>query len=172
MSFRMITLGLGGLVWAAALVPGLAGAAEPVPIAGKDTCKTAEQHTMPVAGDPAHVLVLQKGTCTVSASGASAMFDGGQLTWTETVDLVAGNGTIRGYLLANYKNGSTAAIGYVGLTTTTMVNGKPSAAFQGTFETTAGTGKLANAVMRGSFKGAPLSDTESVDNWTGILASR
>jgi|HubBroStandDraft_6_1064221.scaffolds.fasta_scaffold6498256_1 hypothetical protein len=46
----------------------LAQAAESIQVAGELTCKTTEQHAVPVEGDPGHVLVVQKVTC----SGCSA----------------------------------------------------------------------------------------------------
>jgi hypothetical protein len=44
----------------------LAQAAESIQVAGELTCK--KQHAVPVEGDPGHVLVVQKVTC----SGCSA----------------------------------------------------------------------------------------------------
>jgi hypothetical protein len=55
----------------------LAQAAESIQVAGELTCKTTEQHAVPVEGDPGHVLVVQKVTCSGSATGQSARFDGG-----------------------------------------------------------------------------------------------
>jgi hypothetical protein len=60
----------------------LAQAAESIKGAGELTCK----------GDPGHVLVVQKVTCSGSATGQSARFDGGQQTWVEADDLVKGSG--------------------------------------------------------------------------------
>jgi hypothetical protein len=49
----------------------LAQAAESIQVAGELTCKTTEQHAVPVEGDPGHVLVVQKVTCSGSATGLS-----------------------------------------------------------------------------------------------------
>ena len=57
---------------------------------------------------------MQKVTCIGSASGLSARFDGGQQTWVEADDLVKGSGTIHGYEMAKYKDGSTGVTSYVG----------------------------------------------------------
>ena len=44
-------------------------AGEPIQVGGKMTCKTPEQQSIPVEGDPGHVLVVQIETCIGSASG-------------------------------------------------------------------------------------------------------
>ena len=146
-----------------------ARAADPLQISGKNTCKTAEQHAIPVEGDPDHILLVEKGTCTVSATGQSSRFDGEQFSWVETGDFVKGNGPVQGYFLGNYKDGSTSTSRYTGQIATTVVNGKPHTAFQGTWESTNGTGNLANVHLRGTYKGEALSPTEAVSEWEGIM---
>ena len=130
---RMLTIG------ALALAPILAlqkpaCAADPIQVGGRMTCTTAEQHAIPVEGDPGHVLVVQKVTCIGSASGHSAAFDGGRQTWVEADDLVKGSGPIHGYELARYKDGSTGVTSYVGAQVITMVDGKPEWRALGTWE--------------------------------------
>jgi hypothetical protein len=146
-----------------------ARAADPIQIAGRDTCKTTEQHAIPVEGDPDHVLIVEKGTCSVSATGQSSRFDGGQYSWVDTVDLVKGNGPVHGYLQEKYKDGSTEADSYAGQITTTMIEGKPKTTGQGTWEMTHGTGSLANVQQRGTWKVTPTSETEFVSDWRGTL---
>ncbi|SHG79981.1 hypothetical protein SAMN05443248_2697 [Bradyrhizobium erythrophlei] len=93
MRSRTSMLTITALTLGAALVLGTAArAAEAIQVGGRMTCKTPEQHAIPVEGDPGHVLVIQKITCTGSASGHSARFDGGQQTWVEADDLVNGSG--------------------------------------------------------------------------------
>jgi hypothetical protein len=94
---------------------------------GKMTCKTPERHSIPVEGNPGHVLVVQIETCVGSAPGESARLDGAQQRWFEVDDLVKGSGMIPGYELAKYKDGSTGITSYAGAQVTTMVNGKPVA---------------------------------------------
>jgi len=155
---------------AAALLPGTrAGAAEPIQIAGRFTCKTVEQHAIPVEGDPDHVLVVLKETCSGSASGRSARFDGGQQTMVEIDDLIKGSGMLRGYDLVTYRDGSTGADTYVGAQVTTMINGKPEWTAQGTWEQTRGTGSLANVQQRGTWTGKSTSQTEFVIDWEGTM---
>jgi hypothetical protein len=144
-------------------------AGEPIQIAGKLICKTTESHAIPVEGDPDHVLVVLKLTCSGSASGQSARFDGGQETWVETDDLVRGSGMIHGYALAKYKDGSTMTESYAGTQVTTMINGKPEWVAQGTWEETHGTGSLANVQLRGTWTSKPISETEFVVDWQGTL---
>jgi len=47
-----------------------------IQVGGKMTCKNPEQHSIPVEGNPGHVLVVQIETCVGSASGESARLDG------------------------------------------------------------------------------------------------
>jgi hypothetical protein len=154
----------------AALVLGTtARAAEPIQVAGKMTCSTPEQHAIPVEGDPGHVLVVQKVSCSGSASGQSARFDGGQQIWVETDDLVNGSGTAHGYELAKYRDGSTGVTTYTGAQVTTMINGKPEWVAIGTWEQVRGTGSLANVQLRGTWTAKPISKTEFVMDWEGTL---
>jgi hypothetical protein len=146
-----------------------ARAAEPIQVSGRFTCKTPEQHAIPVEGDPGHVLVVQKITCSGSASGQSARFDGGQQTWVEADDLVKGSGMIHGYELAKYKDGSTGVTTYAGSQVSMMVNGKPDWVAQGTWEQMHGTGSMANVEMRGTWTAKPISEAEFVMDWEGTL---
>jgi hypothetical protein len=146
-----------------------AQAAEPIQVGGKMTCKTIEQHGIPVEGDPGHVLVVQKVTCIGSSTGPSARFDGGQQTWVEADDLVKGSGMIHGYELAKYKDGSTGFTSYAGAQVTTMINGKPEWVAEGTWEQVHGTGSLANVQLRGTWTAKPISDAEFVMDWEGSL---
>ncbi len=147
--------------------PALAG--EPIQVAGKMTCKTPEQHSVPVGGDPGHVLVVQIETCVGSASGKSVRFDGGQQTWFEVDDLVRGSGMIHGYELAKYKDGSTGMTSYAGAQVATTVNGKPDWTALGTFEQMRGTGSMANVQLRGTWTAKPISEAEFVMDWVGTM---
>ena len=140
-----------------------------VQVGGKMTCKTPEQHSDPVEGDPGHVLVVQIETCVGSASGESARFDGAQQRWFEVDDLVKGSGMIHGYELAKYKDGSTGMTSYAGAQVTTMINGKPDWTALGTFEQTNGTGSMANIQVRGTWTAKPTSETEFVMDWVGTM---
>ena len=144
-------------------------AGEPIQVGGKMTCKTPEQHSIPVEGDPGHVLVVQIETCIGSASGESARFDGAQQRWFEVDDLVKGSGMIHGYELAKYKDGSTGITSYAGAQVTTMINGKPEWTALGTFEQTNATGSMANIQVRGTWTAKPTSETEFVMNWVGTM---
>ena len=166
---RMLTIG------ALALAPTLAlqkpaCAADPIQVGGRMTCTTAEQHAIPVEGDPGHVLVVQKVICIGSASGQSAAFDGGRQTWVEADDLVKGSGPIHGYELARYKDGSTGVTSYVGAQVTTMVDGKPEWRALGTWEQSRGTGSLMDVQLRGTWTAKPISEKEYVMDWEGTLA--
>jgi len=102
---RTCALSISAITVGAVLLLGTATwAGEPIQVGGKMTCKTPEQHSVPVEGDPGHVLVVQIETCVGSASGNSARFDGGQQKWFEVDDLVRGSGMIHGYELAKYKD--------------------------------------------------------------------
>jgi len=147
-----------------------AWAAEPIQVGGRMTCTTAEQHAISVEGDPGHVLVVQKVTCIGSASGQSAMFDGGQQTWVEADDLVKGSGPIHGYEMAKYKDGSSGVTNYVGAQVTKMVDGKPEWTALGTWEQIRGTGSLVNVQLRGTWTAKPISEKEYVMDWEGTLA--
>jgi hypothetical protein len=162
---------LAAVAFGGALLFGPSGwAAEPIEIGGRLTCKTPEMHSIPVAGDPNHVLVVLKETCIGSATGQSARFDGGEVTETEHDDFVKGSGTIRGYEQAKYKDGSTATDIYVGeQLLTAMVDGKPVWVAQGTWEQMHGTGSLANAQLRGTWTAKPISDSEYAIDWVGTL---
>ena len=158
------------IAFSAALLLGTAArAGEPIHVGGKMTCKTPEQHSVPVEGDPGHVLVVQIETCVGSASGESARFDGGQQTWFEVDDLVRGSGMIHGYEVAKYKDGSTGITSYAGAQVTTMINGKPEWTALGTFEQMRGTGSMANVQVRGTWTAKPISETEFVMDWVGTM---
>ncbi len=164
--FAMSALAIGP-----ALVFGMpAWAAEPIQVGGRMTCTTPEQHAIAVEGDPGHVLVVQRVTCSDSASGQSARFDGGQETWVEADDLVKGSGPIHGYEMAKYKDGSTGLTSYVGAQVTTMIDGKPEWTALGTWEQIRGTGSLANIQLRGTWTAKPISEKEYVMDWEGTLA--
>ena len=164
------TITIAAMTLGAALVLGTeVRAGEPIQVGGKMTCKTPEQHSIPVEGDPGHVLVVQIETCVGSASGESARFDGGQQRWFEVDDLVKGSGMIHGYELAKYKDGSTGITSYAGAQVTTMINGKPDWTALGTFEQTSGTGSMANIQLRGTWTAKPTSETEFVMDWVGTM---
>lgn len=170
MRSRTSMLIITALTLGAALVLGTAArAAEPIHVGGRMTCKTPEQHAISVEGDPGHVLVVQKVTCSGSASGQSARFDGGQQTWVEVDDLVNGSGMAHGYEFAKYKDGSTGVTSYAGAQVTTMINGKPEWAALGTWEQTSGTGSLANVQLRGTWTAKPISESEFIMDWEGTL---
>jgi hypothetical protein len=170
MRSRLSFLTAAALTLGPVLVPGEgAAAAEPLQVGGRLSCTTSEQHAIPVEGDPAHVLVVQKVTCSGSASGQSARFDGGEQTWVEADDLVKGSGMIHGYELAKYKDGSTGFTSYAGAQVTTMIDGKPEWTAQGTWEQVKGTGSLANVQLRGTWTAKPVSQTEYVMHWEGTL---
>jgi len=170
MRSRTSVLIITALTLGAALVLGTAArAAEPIHVGGRMTCKTPEQHAIPVEGDPGHVLVVQKVTCSGSASGQSARFDGGQQTWVEVDDLVNGSGMAHGYEFAKYKDGSTGITSYAGAQVTTMINGKPEWAALGTWEQTSGSGSLANVQLRGTWTAKPISESEFIMDWEGTL---
>ena len=155
---------------AGATLLGTARAGQPIAISGRDTCKITEAHALPVDGDQDHVLIVQKGTCTRSASGQSSRFDGSQANWVETDDLVKGSGTLQGYLVETLKDGSTEQCRYTGLMTTVTMNGKQNTTTNGTWEMIRGTGpSLANVQMRGTFRFTPTSDTGGVSDWQGTL---
>jgi hypothetical protein len=70
MRARTCIVTLSAITFGAALFLGTATrASEPIQVGGKMTCKTPEQHSVPVEGDPGHVLVVQIETCVGSASG-------------------------------------------------------------------------------------------------------
>lgn len=170
MRTRISTVTLSAITFAAALFLGTeAWAGEPVQVGGRMTCKTPEQHSIPVEGDPGHVLVLQIETCVGSASGKSARFDGGQQTWVEADDLVKGSGMIHGYETAKYKDGSTGVTSYVGAQVTTMVDGKPQWTALGTFEQVNGAGSMENIRLRGTWSAKPTSQTEFIMDWAGDM---
>lgn len=147
-----------------------APAGELIQVGGRMTCKTPEQHPVPVEGDPGHVLVVQIETCVGSASGDSARFDGGQQKWFEVDDLVQGSGMIHGYEVAKYKDGSRGITNYAGAQVTTMINGKPEWTALGTFEQMRGTGSMANVQLRGTWTAKPISETEFIMDWVGTMA--
>jgi hypothetical protein len=167
---RTCTVTIAAMTLVAALVLGTeVRAGGTIQVGGKMTCKTPEQHSIPVEGDPGHVLVVQIETCVGSASGESARFDGAQQRWFEVDDLVKGSGMIHGYELAKYKDGSTGMTSYAGAQVTTMINGKPDWTALGTFEQTNGTGSMASIQVRGTWTAKPTSETEFVMDWVGTM---
>jgi hypothetical protein len=169
MQSHIRSLSTVALAFGAIIIATVARGAEPIPIAGQFTCKIVEEHKNRVEGDPAHELTLLKTSCDGHASGQSARFDGGQQTSVEMDDLVNGNGTIRGYDLIKYKDGSTEADAYIGEQITTIANGKSEWIAIGTWEQTHGTGSMADAQFRGTWKAKSISETEYVFDWEGTL---
>jgi hypothetical protein len=99
---------ISAVTFGAALLLGTAaGADESIQVGGKVP-------SIPVEGDPGHVLTVQIETCVGSASGESSRVDGAQQKWFELDDLVKGIGMIHGYELAKYKDGSTGTTSYAG----------------------------------------------------------
>lgn len=168
---RTCTISIAAMALGAALVLGTGvRASEPIQVGGRMTCTTPEQHSIPVEGDPGHVLVVQIETCVGSATGESARFDGGQQRWFEVDDLVKGSGMIHGYELAKYKDGSTGITSYTGAQVATMINGKLDWTALGTFEQTSGTGSMANIQLRGTWTAKPTtSATDFVMDWVGTM---
>ena len=80
-----------------------------------------------------------------------------------------GSGTLHGYEMAKYKDGSTGVTSYVGAQVITMVDGKPEWTALGTWEQIRGTGSLANAQLRGTRTAKPISEKEYVMDWEGTL---
>ena len=170
MRSRISAVTLSAITFGTALFLGSAAwAGESIQVGGRMTCKTPEQHSIAIEGDPGHVLVVQIETCVGSASGGSAMFDGGQQTWAEADDLVKGSGMIHGYETAKYKDGSTTLISYVGAQVTTIVDGKPQWTALGTFEQASGTGIMASIHLRGTWTAKPTSETEFAMDWVGEM---
>jgi hypothetical protein len=171
MRSRISMITISAMTIGAAFLPGTAApAGELIHVGGRMTCKTPEQHSVPVEGDPGHVLVVQIETCVGSASGDSARFDGGQQKWFEADDLVRGSGMIHGYEVAKYKDGSTGITSYAGAQVTAMIDGKPEWTALGTFEQMRGTGSMANVQLRGTWTARPISETEFVMDWVGTMA--
>jgi len=167
MQSRTQSLSTAALAFGAIIAPTVAWGAEPIPIAGQLTCKIVEEHKSKVESDPAHELILLKTSCDGHASGQSAKFDGGQQTMVEVDDLIKGNGTIRGYDFIRYKDGSTQADIYIGEQITTVTNGKQEWIAIGTWEQTRGTGSLANAQFRGTWKAKSTSENRICDRLGG-----
>lgn len=127
MRSRTCTVAISALAIAAVLI--LLGtatrASEPIQVRGKMACKTPERHSIPVEGDPGHVLVVQIETCVGTASGDSARFDGGQQTWFELDDLVRGavyDSRLRAGEVQGREHGYHRLWG---AQVATMINGKP-----------------------------------------------
>jgi hypothetical protein len=98
---------ISAVTFGAALLLGTAaGADESIQVGGKVTCKTPEQPSIPVEGDPGHVLFKSRP--------ASAVPPANPRGWFELDDLVKGIGMIHGYELAKYKDGSTGTTSYAG----------------------------------------------------------
>jgi hypothetical protein len=88
--------------------------------------------------------------------------DSGQIATrmsTYTFDTVKGKGTFTNDIVYTFRDGSTMTIKAIG--TSTPVDGGKTAAYEGTYEITGGTGKFAGMKGKGTFKGERLGPRET-----------
>jgi hypothetical protein len=61
---------------------GTAWPGEPIHVAGKNICKTIEQHPVQVEGDPITFLIVLKGSCTTTARAGLQGLMAGSSLWS------------------------------------------------------------------------------------------
>jgi len=151
-----------------ALVPGVSAAEE---VAGRNVGHTQKSEMMEVGDVPGHFM-------GVSETHGMAFYtkgpDSGEIIprmGTAIFDIVKGKGTITGYEVKTFKDGSTIFIKWSG-TLTPIDEGKRTAS-EGKWEVTGGTGRFAGGKGSGTWKGERIGDfktgADSYQDWTGTI---
>ena len=140
-------------------------------VAGRNTSHTQKVEMMEVGDVPGHFMgVSQTHGIGFYAKGP----DIGEIIprgGTAIFDVVKGKGTITGYELKTFKDGSTIVLKWSG-TLTPIDEGKRTAQ-EGTWEVTSGTGRYAGSKGGGTWKGERIGDFktggDSYFDWTGTI---
>lgn len=153
---------------AVVLLPGGSAAEE---IAGRNTSHTQKIEMMEVGDVPGHFL-------GVNESHGMAFYtkgpDKGEIIprmGTSVFDVVKGKGTITGYEVKTFKDGSTIVLKWSG--TQTPIDGGKRTASDGTWEVAGGTGRFAGVKGSGTWKSERIGDfktgADSYQDWSGNL---
>ncbi len=80
---------------------------------------------------------------------------------TVLFDSVKGKGTVIGYAIQTFQDGSTLAYKTIGTATTITVDGRKKLVFEGTYEYTGGTGRFEGLKGKGTYKGERIGSPKT-----------
>ena len=135
------------------LLPGVSGADEK--ISGRFVQHNVKNEMVNVVGVPGHI----KG---VTHAAGLLFFANGEIGTTESntmYDYVNGKGTWTTDRVFNHSDGSTEFIKEIG--TTTPVDGGKKSVYEGTYESTGGTGRFEGTMGKGTLKGERIGSRET-----------
>lgn len=125
-------------------------------ISGKEHCAKADPSYTVEAGDRAgHVLMLQKAACTWTTPLEIAGAKTKEGTDTSTTEVTGETGKQNGYHTSTMDNGDKFFVHYWG---TMKMNKDGSAALEGQWTFTGGTGKMKGIKGKGTYKGMGAAD--------------
>jgi hypothetical protein len=138
------------------LLPGVSAADEH---AYRAVYHTQKGETMEVGDVPGHVVGISETTGLIFVTKGPGSGEIGTRKSTSYFDIVKGKGSLTGYFIYTFPDGSTMFTKAIG--TFTPVDGGKSSASEGTYEVTGGTGKFAGMKGKGTFKGERVGARET-----------
>ena len=148
------------------LLPGPSAAEE---VAGRIVIHTQKIESIEVGDVPGHSLgvIQQTGVSFITKGPESGEI--ASRTGTAIFDVVKGTGTVVGYAVQTFKDGSTLAYKTSG--TVTSQDGGKKTVMEGSYEYTGGTGKFAGVKGKGTHKGerigSPKTGGDSYADFSG-----
>jgi hypothetical protein len=130
-------------------------------ISGSFSANVRVQTVLASPDQPNHELQLAEIHATQESPDAS--WNNSRLTYSSFADLVAGNGTQRGYFVNEHPDGDRDCGTFEGKVTTSG----GATTLEGTFRFTSGSGKFSGIRGGGSYKGRLLSPTQTEMTWSG-----
>lgn len=163
--------------WAAIIVTLLAMSVFPVPathaadeVAGRNVGHTQETEMAEVGDVPGHFMGFNRyhglSFYTKGPDAGEIVPRAGVLSF----DVVKGKGTITGYEVKTFRDGSTLALKFKGAQE--PLDGGKRTAYDGTWEVAGGTGKYEGARGTGTFKGERIGDSKTGgDNYSDFAGT-
>ncbi|MHB1025522.1 MAG: hypothetical protein ACYC24_07405 [Desulfobacteria bacterium] len=153
------------------LLPGVSVAEE---VAGRNVGHTQKVEMMEVGDVPGHFMGVSK---TYGMTFYTKGPDSGEIIprmGAGIFDVVKGKGTVTGYEVKTFRDGSTLVLKWSG--TLTPADGGKRTVHEGTWEVSGGTGRFAGAKGSGTFKGEGIGDSktgaDSYQDWAGTLTMK
>jgi len=115
--------------------------------------------TMEVGDVPGHVVGFIDAPGIVFITKGPGSGEIGARKSATYFDYVKGKGTLTGYYMYTFRDGSTFSTKAIG--TTTPVDGGKGVVFEGTYEVTGGTGRFEGMKGKGTFKGERVGPRET-----------
>lgn len=130
-------------------------------VAGSCTCSVISQSANAIPDEPLHTMVL------IAISGrhtsTDVLWDGAEMTYWATGDMLAGNGIQSGYFLNKHLNGDTTFGNFEGKVTMVEFD----TVIEGSWNLKMGTGKFAGITGGGKYDGRSNNPMTVQMTWTG-----